>query len=206
MSLELEILQLFPSQYDEVLKLQLDLVNQRAKDAICDTLILTEHHPVFTAGRRVTPESLPTSNEIPLVEVTRGGNVTYHGPGQIVGYWIRKLDGKDRDLHAHLRLVEELLINVCDRLGLLANRVPDLTGVWLKDKKIASIGVAVRSWVTYHGFALNVDVNSDIYKMFKPCGLSGNVMSDLNAHLAAPLRLTDVVAVIEEVFSGQYAK
>lgn len=205
MSKPFEILSLFPSSYSDVLALQLELVQKRAADEIPDTLILTEHAAVFTAGRRVAQESLPTTEDIPVVEVTRGGDVTYHGPGQLVGYWIRKLVGADRDLHAHLRLIEELLIKAVARLGLDAGRKIDLTGVWAEEKKIASIGVAVRNWVTFHGFALNIDVDPGIYKLFRPCGLGGDVMSDLTTLLAASIPRDEVVRHIQAEYDAFYA-
>ncbi len=203
MSLKLEILQLPPGEYGDVLQLQLELVAKRARDEIPDTLILTEHKPVFTVGRRTTPQSLPKNQDIPIVNVTRGGDITYHGPGQVVGYWIRKLESENRDLHAHLRLIEQLLIDALSHFEITAGRKENLTGVWVGEKKIASIGVAVRSWVTYHGFALNVEVNPCVYKLFRPCGLSGSVMSDINSMVRASIPKGEVIQVLQEVFLRQ---
>jgi lipoate-protein ligase B len=203
-SQEFEIKHLFPSTYEEALELQLELVDKRIRDEIPDTLLLTEHEPVFTVGRRSTPESLPTTDEIPLVPVTRGGDITYHGPGQIVGYWIRKLEGRDRDLHAHLRNIEDLVIRVAHHFEIDAGRLLGLTGVWVGEAKIASIGVAVRNWVTFHGFALNIDVDPSIYREFRPCGLDGSIMSDLTRNSAKSIEIDDVLPVVENAFRKHY--
>ena len=202
----LDILQLFPTSYEEALDLQLDLVEKRASNAVPDTLILTEHPPVFTCGRRTRPESRPQSPNIPVVEVTRGGDITYHGPGQLVGYWIRKLEGRDRDLHAHLRLIEDCLMEALAALSLEAHRQENLTGVWSGKKKIASIGVAVRHWITFHGFALNIQVDHTIYDQFRPCGLSGQVMSDLAALLSPPPRRDHLTDLVCRAFRQLYAR
>ncbi len=199
-----EIRHLFPSSYEDSLALQLELLKLRAKNRIPDTLILTEHLPVFTAGRAATPESFPKDSEIPIVTISRGGQVTYHGPGQVVGYWLRKLERNNRDLHAHLRLIEQTLMEAIQTLGIAANRNEGLTGVWVGPKKVASIGVAVRSWVTFHGFALNVNVDPEIYHEFRPCGLSGDVMGDLTQFSTSPLSISDVLPAIEEAFQGIY--
>ncbi|MEE9391507.1 MAG: lipoyl(octanoyl) transferase LipB [Planctomycetota bacterium] len=169
--------------YADALARQEDLVARRARDEVGDTLLLLEHPALFTLGRGSDRASLPQNSDLPLIETRRGGNITYHGPGQIVGYWIRKLVGEDRDLHRHLRLIEELLIRSLADFEVAASHREGLTGVWTEGGKIASIGVAVRSWVTYHGFALNIDVDPAIYRHFRPCGLEGSVMTNLATEL-----------------------
>ena len=169
-------------EYRAAWRLQLDTVGRRARDEIPDTLLLVEHDSVFTVGRRcVAAHAPPRSLGVPIVEVERGGDYTWHGPGQLVGYWIRKLEGTDRDLHRHLRLIEERLVESLADFGIEAGRREGLTGVWVDDgaRKIASIGVAVRRWVTYHGFALNVRVPSEAWTAFAPCGLESSVMTDM---------------------------
>lgn len=186
--------------YSEALALQESLVEQRRHDLIADTLLLVEHPAVFTLGRATTRDALPIDLDIPTIEVSRGGNITYHGPGQIVGYWIRKLVGADRDLHAHLRCIEDRLIEAVNVFGLTGRRDPGRTGVWVDDRKVASIGVAVRHWVSYHGFAINVDIDSRIYASFRPCGLDGNVMSDLSRCIGVPVKWSAVAEAITGVF------
>ena len=186
--------------YREALRLQEDLVAQRSRDEIPDTLLLCEHDAVYTLGRSTSPESLPQDDPTERVEISRGGDITWHGPGQLVGYWIRKLVGADRDLHAHLRLLEEGLIQALAHFGIEGRREPGKTGVWVDDKKVASIGVAVRSWVTFHGFALNVAVDPEVWFRFRPCGLEASVMSDLRGG-AHSVGFEDVASRCGEVFA-----
>lgn len=192
--------------FSEALALQESLVEDRRHERIPDTLLLVEHPAIFTLGRATTKDSLPKSLDIPQIEVSRGGNITYHGPGQVVGYWIRKLVGADRDLHAHLRCIEEQLIASLTPFGLRARRDPGRTGVWIDDKKVASIGVAVKFWISYHGFALNVDVDANIYREFRPCGLDGDVMSDVSRCVGAPVKWSAVAHAIAAVFSASSAR
>ena len=144
--------------YLEALALQRRLVEQRARGEIADTLLLLEHPPVFTLGRRRdAAANVLDPGDAPVVEVERGGDVTWHGPGQLVGYPILALDEGERDLHQVLRRLEAALIAVLAACGLEGGRREGYTGVWCGGAKVASLGIAVRSWVTYHGFALNVD-------------------------------------------------
>jgi lipoyl(octanoyl) transferase len=118
--------------------------------------------------------------------------VTYHGPGQLVGYPILFLEERERDLHAYLRNLEEALIRTCRDLGLRADRKPGLTGVWIGEKKVASIGIAVRRWVTYHGFALNIATDLTRFSAIHPCGLDAEVMTSLSAELHRPISFAEV--------------
>jgi len=187
--------------YLPALRLQHELVELRIQDRIDDQLLLLEHDPVLTVGRGAEVSEL-ASSPFPKVEIERGGAVTYHGPGQLVGYPILKLPPDRRDLHRYLRGLESVLIRVVRELGLPAGRRAPLTGVWVGDRKIASIGVAVRRWVTYHGFALNVETDLSVYRTFRPCGLPGEVMSSLSELGLSPdpLELIELVvrAVAEE--------
>ena len=200
MTQSLDVKYLGKRDYAETLALQLELVDARKHDKINDALLLVEHPPVFTTGRATTEESLPQDLKIPIVPVSRGGDVTYHGPGQLVGYWIRKLEGQERDLHRHLRLIETKLIEILATFNLKSERREGLTGVWIDDQKIASIGVAVKSWITFHGFALNVAVDPSIYDRFRPCGLAGAVMTDLNQIRGTETEMVDLIATVEQVF------
>jgi lipoyl(octanoyl) transferase len=177
---DLEVQSIDRIGFSEALALQESLVARRARDEIPDRLLLLEHEAVITAGRKTPGDIDPKTLPAPLVAVARGGELTWHGPGQLVGYWIRKLEGAERDLHRHLRLIEEGLIDSLDRFGLKAARKSGATGVWVGDRKIASIGVGVRHWVTLHGFALNYDVDARVWGHFSPCGFRPEIMTDLN--------------------------
>ena len=176
--------------YGEVLELQRELRRQRiAGDLTQDVLLLVEHDPVVTLGRGTRPASLPLPaaelerRGIEVVEVERGGDVTYHGPGQLVGYPILDLTGHREDLHWYLRQLESALILALGRLGIPAERNPGLTGVWTRGRKIASIGVHVRQWVTLHGFALNVTTDLDRFGLIVPCGIRDVVMTSVAREL-----------------------
>ncbi len=166
--------------YLDCLEMQRDLVDARCNDEIPDMLILAEHDPVITLGRRRTASSnVLTPGDIPVVEVERGGDATFHGPGQIVGYPIFKLQPDEQDLHRVLRRIEEALVRVLAQVGLEAGPKENHTGVWCGSKKLVSVGVAVRQWVTYHGFALNVDTDLAFFERINPCGLEAQVMSSI---------------------------
>lgn len=151
------------TEYNSALQRQLERVEQRRAGVVPDALVFTEHDPVYTIGSRagsaehlIASQEFLSSEGISVVSTNRGGDITYHGPGQIVGYPILDLNLHGRDLHAYLRGLEEVLIRTVAHFGLKATRRDGKTGIWLEDRKIAAIGVAVKSWVSYHGFALNV--------------------------------------------------
>lgn len=163
--------------YEEAFERQQAYVRQRIAGQIGDTLVFTEHPPVYTLGRRqgaaehlLLDDAERTSLGIGLVQTNRGGDITYHGPGQIVGYLFVSLE-QSRDLHLFLRQIEQALINALGMIGLAAARRKGLTGIWLDKRKVAAIGVAVRQWVTYHGFALNVNNDLDPFSGIVPCGI-----------------------------------
>jgi len=184
--------------YADALARQEALVAQRIAGEISDTLVFTEHAPVFTLGRRAGAdqhllwgEAERAARGIALAQTTRGGDITYHGPGQIVGYPIVSLDTR-RDLHAYLRFLEQVLINTVGAIGLAASRRAGLTGIWIGERKVAAIGVAVKRWVTYHGFALNLAPDLAHFGGIVPCGIAptqGSVTS-IAAELASA-RLPD---------------
>jgi lipoyl(octanoyl) transferase len=180
-------------EYGEVWRLQQELLSQRQADAIDDTLVLVEHPEVITLGRRLSSQSnVVAPGGIPIFEIERGGDVTYHGPGQLVGYPILKLHGDERDLHAYLRHLEQALIAVCADLGIAAGRNPGWTGAWIGARKVASIGIAVRRWVTMHGFALNVATELSRFGAINPCGLDAAVMTSLARELGRAVTLDEV--------------
>ncbi len=181
----LEVRRLGVTDYAATLELQGSLVEERAKGEVGDVLILTEHEPVLTVGRGGTVEDL-SALELPVHEVTRGGEATWHGPGQVVAYPILQLGEERRDLHRYLRDLEEVAIGVLAEFHLEGVRREGATGVWLGDKKICSIGVGVRHWVTFHGLAFNVHTDLASFDGFKPCGLEPGVMTRLADHADVP--------------------
>jgi lipoyl(octanoyl) transferase len=196
-------------EYQEVWRLQQELVERRQRDEIADTLVLVEHPDVITLGRRRSAhENVIAPGDIPVVEIERGGDVTYHGPGQLVGYPILKLDGDERDLHGYLRQLEEALLGVCRDVGLDGRRNPGWTGVWIGPRKVASIGIAVRRWVTMHGFALNVATDLTRFAAIHPCGLDAAVMTSLareagralTVEECKPLAVAELGRVLDRAF------
>lgn len=144
-----------------------------------DVLLLLEHPAVVTMGRTARPAHVLRPEGVDVVEVERGGDVTFHGPGQLVGYPIIDLSGHRRDLHWYLRALEQALLAALAELGIPGERQPGYTGVWARGRKIASIGVHVRQWVTWHGFALNVTTDLAAFERIVPCGIPGVVMTSL---------------------------
>ena len=174
---------------------QESLVKRRRENLIGDTLLLLEHAPVYTIGRTRDQSSLKTSTRLPhpVVEINRGGQGTFHGPGQLVGYAILDLANFGKDLHQHLRNLEEAIITTLGKFGVTAQRRNGLTGVWVEDRKIASLGVGVRSWVTMHGFALNVQkISLPAFQFITPCGLDGVSMTSAETETGSTISLGDV--------------
>ena len=166
-------------RYEETWALQKELVVRRQAGALPDVFLTVEHDEVITVGRRRGARDNILAAGMPVVEIERGGDVTYHGPGQLVGYPIVALDEKERDLHAYLRALEEALIALAAAHGVAAGRNPGLTGVWVGPRKLASIGIAVRRWVTFHGFAVNAWTDLARFAALRPCGLEASVMTSL---------------------------
>jgi lipoyl(octanoyl) transferase len=184
------------------------LVTQRIAGEISDTLVFTEHEPVFAIGVRngaaahlVWDVATVAQRGIAIEKTKRGGDITYHGPGQIVGYPILSLTDR-KDLHAYLRFLEQVLINSLGSLGLAANRREGKTGIWLGRRKIAAIGVAVRRWVTYHGFALNVDPDLDHFGGIVPCGITATegTVTSMRAELGRAVDAMEVKRVLVHEF------
>lgn len=194
--------------YADAWRRQEELVAARNEGAAPDTLVFTEHEPVFTMGvRRGAEQNLlwqqPELEQrgISLVTTNRGGDITYHGPGQIVGYPIVNL-GPRKDLHAYLRFLEEVMIASVAEFGLSAGRNPGKTGIWIEKRKIAAIGVAVKKWTTFHGFALNVNADLTPFGGIVPCGITpaeGTVTS-MQRELGRPVDLAAVRAVLAREF------
>jgi lipoyl(octanoyl) transferase len=159
-----------------------------------ETVLLLEHEPVYTIGRLPDKSSLrgPGQLPYPVFETNRGGQATYHGPGQLVGYPILDLRVRGRDLHVYLRNLENLLIDLAEDFEIRASRVEGKTGVWVEDRKIASIGVGVRKWVTMHGFALNVSNDLHGFEHIIPCGIADVRMTSISRELSKEISLEAV--------------
>ncbi len=166
-------------EYTQALSWQEALLRKRCLGESEDILLLLEHPPVFTLGRGGDEKHLLNPRQVPVYRVGRGGDVTFHGPGQLVGYPICDLTRHGRDIHAYLRTLEAVLIAALAECGVHAYRRDGLTGVWVGEEKIASIGVGVRRWVTYHGFALNLNPDLSYFTDIVPCGLSGVRMTSI---------------------------
>lgn len=191
------------THFREAWDIQKKLVALRAEKRIPDCLLLTEHEPVITMGRATQPKNLLCSRDylqahgIDLFAIERGGDITFHGPGQLIAYPIIDLTNRDRDLHRYLRDLENLIVAALSDLGLQAEVKKGLTGVWVKDHKLAAIGVAVSRWITYHGLALNVNTDLDYFRLINPCGITqypvGSVMGMLGREIDISV-VSDLIA------------
>jgi lipoyl(octanoyl) transferase len=205
------------ADYSTVLNLQQTLVQLVKEGRVGHTLLLLEHSPVITLGRNATDQNVVVSRDflagkgIELHETDRGGDVTFHGPGQLVGYPIFDLRGFTPKIGAveFVRKVEEVLIRTCGDLGIVTQRIPRLTGVWTSEEaKIAAIGIHISRGVTSHGFALNVNTNLDYFKLIIPCGIADKPVTSLERELAAsePLRKLPSVQEAAELVSRNFGR
>jgi len=195
----LEVRRLPRAAYAEAHALQERLVAERIAGEIGDVLLFCEHEPVLTVGRGADVGGLAELG-LPIVEVERGGEVTYHGPGQLVAYPILALPPGRRDLHRYLRDLEQVVIEVLAEVDVEGRRSAGRTGVWVGDRKVCSIGVAVRRWVTWHGFALNLTTDLQAFRGFRPCGLDAEVMTRLADLMELPpTRLLFEVLVVKHL-------
>jgi lipoate-protein ligase B len=186
-------------EYGEALQLQRELAEERARGTVPDTLILVEHEHVITLGRKTTPANFKPQN-IPTFQVERGGDATYHGPGQLVGYPIVLLS--DHDVRRHVRSMEEAIIRTARAYGVEGERLEGHPGIWVQGKKLASIGVAVTDWVTYHGFALNVNTDLSYFELIRPCGLDPTTMTSMQKIKGEPLPFELVKASFAREYSS----
>ncbi len=202
-------------EYDHAWAVQRELVASRQAGHAPDTLLLLEHPPVITLGRSGETAHLLGSDAelerrgVALVETDRGGDITFHGPGQIVGYAIVDLAPRGRDLHRYLRDLESVLIRALAEFGIVAGRVEGLTGVWVGDAKVAAIGIRVARWVTHHGFALNVDTDLSYFDLIVPCGIADRRVTSMKALLGDAIDREDVenalACAFESVFGSDLA-
>jgi lipoyl(octanoyl) transferase len=184
------VVDLGTAPYREVWARQLARVEQRQRGEAPDTLLLVEHPHVFTLGRRRdAAANVLMPGDVEVIEIERGGDVTYHGPGQIVAYPILLLGDGERDLHRYLRNLEDAVIATCGRFGLAADREPGKTGVWCgpaeRRKKLCSMGIACRRWVTFHGLALNAATDLAYFRRINPCGFEASVMTSMAEQVGA---------------------
>jgi lipoyl(octanoyl) transferase len=198
--------------FAEALALQDDLVAKKRNDCLLkDQLLLLEHEPVYTIGRTPDRSSLSATGRIrrselgaihlpyPLYSINRGGQATYHGPGQLIGYPIIDLRRCGQDLHKYLRWLEQLLIDALAEYDIGANRRESLTGVWVENRKIASIGVGVRHWITMHGFALNVCGDLSPFDHIVPCGINNVAMTSMEKETGRAFTVAEVAGALEKL-------
>ena len=213
----INVLYLGRVDYSTALNLQQTLVHLMKEGRVGHTLLLLEHPPVITLGRNASAQNVVASRDflaskgIDLIETDRGGDVTFHGPGQLVGYPIFDLRGFTPKLGAvdFVRKVEEVLIRTCGDLGVVTQRIPGLTGVWTEEHaKIAAIGIHISRGVTSHGFALNVNTNLDYFKLIVPCGISDKPVTSLEHELAGlqPLRKPPALEQVAEAVSNNFGR
>ena len=210
-ALEVQDLGLVP--YAEALALQSDLVGRRRAGDIPDQLLLLQHPHVITLGTAssrahiVADQSRLQELGIDLVDVGRGGDVTYHGPGQLVGYPILDLEPDRKDVHRYLRDLESVLVHTLGEMGIQGESVPDLTGVWVDGRKIAAIGVRISSgWITSHGFALNVSNDLSFFETIVPCGIQDVSVTSVSQELGRPVGVPDILAIVSRAFSEVFGR
>lgn len=206
---EIQIRRLGRVAYGDALDLQKRFVEQRKAGEIPDQLLLLEHPPVITLGVKTrddrshvvaTPETLDHEG-VEVFVSGRGGDVTYHGPGQLVGYPILDLRPDRCDVHRYVRDLEEVLIRAVAGFGIVSHRLPGLTGTWVGDEKLAAIGVRIARWVTSHGFALNVSTNLEHFGLIVPCGIADKGVTSLDKVSGRPIAMNDVENAVVEAFS-----
>ena len=208
----LEVRRLGLIEYEAALALQRTLVEERKADRVPDLLLLLQHPPVITLGVKgdggrgnvVASHERLAELGVAIHETGRGGDVTYHGPGQVVGYPILDLKPDRCDVHRYVRDIEEVMIRACADFGVVAGRIPGLTGTWIGHEKIGAIGIRISKWVTSHGFAFNVSTNLDHFNLIVPCGLAGHGVTSLERAAGRSVALADVEASLTGHFSDVF--
>jgi lipoate-protein ligase B len=197
----LNIIDLGRMEYASAVEEMQRILKQRIEGQIPDTLLLCEHDPVYTVGRtRGAVSNVVAPGDVPVIEVARGGDVTFHGPGQIVGYPIFQLPEHRHDLHGFMRGLEEVMIRTLARFDITAARDDRNTGVWVDGSKMMAIGIGAKRWVIWHGFALNHTVELDFFRRINPCGMDANLVTRMADHLdPLPAREAVTTIIIEEL-------
>jgi lipoate-protein ligase B len=209
---KLILLDLGLRDYEKVWVIQKKLVQEVISGTCRDTLILVEHPAVITLGRKGSEADIRISSQdlsrrsIQLFQVDRGGRATFHGPGQLVAYPILSLLGRERDIHQYLRNLEEVIIKLLAGLDIKGERREGHSGVWVNDHKAASMGIGVKKWVTYHGLALNVDVDLDYFGLIDPCGLGQAKVTSLAKFLSFPVKMDEVKRSMVKYFSEVFKR
>ena len=184
--------------YKQAWDLQHEIFPRRVSDEIEDTFFMLEHPHTYTLGKVADKENLISSEEqlkelgVSVFEIDRGGDITYHGPGQIVGYPIIKLSNWKQDTHEYLRGLEQIIMNVCADYGLTTHRNPKYTGVWIQERKIAAIGIKVSRWTTMHGFAFNVNTDLNYFGGIIPCGIRDKEVTSLKKEIGREIQIDEV--------------
>tara|TARA_B100000482_G_scaffold46903_1_gene30963 strand:- start:50 stop:691 length:642 start_codon:yes stop_codon:yes gene_type:complete len=194
--------------YQEVWDLQKDFQKKRIEKRLDDTLILVEHEPVYTLGKNANKNHLLQSRDrsVNVFDIERGGDITFHGPGQLVGYPIIDLSYYRRSVSWYMRRLEQLAIDVLKDFGINASRIKGLTGVWVGEEKIAAQGVRISRWVTMHGFSLNVNPDLSFYDGIIPCGIFDHGITSMEELLGSTQDMDDVKAIVVEKFNNLFIK
>ena len=202
----IDILDLGLSPFKEVWDLQKELVKKRQNGQIKDTLILAEHEPVYTLGKNANENHILQNSprDVKTYQIERGGDVTYHGPGQLVGYPIIDLHNYNKSISCYMRSLEQLIIDTLAEFRVTAERKDGLTGVWVGDEKIAALGVRVTRWITMHGFALNVSPDLTYYSGIIPCGIFEYGVTSMAKQLTDQVAVDSVKQVLIEKFMNQF--
>jgi len=192
--------------YDEVWNLQKEIQAQRIAGESEDTLLLVEHEPVYTLGKNADKNHLLQHypDNVQIFQIERGGDVTFHGPGQLVGYPILDLHNYKKSVSWYMRSLEQVIINTLQKYGIKGEQKKDLTGVWIKDKKIAAFGVRISRWVTMHGFALNVNTDMQYYEGIIPCGILEYGVTSMEKLLNHEVNMKDVKNTVISSFKNVF--
>lgn len=206
----IEVVDLGLIEYEAAWNLQKAIIAAKRLHSFPNTLLLVEHPPVYTIGRRggaqhlLVPRAVLAGEGISVLEIERGGDITFHGPGQLVGYPILDLHHFRPDVHFYLRQLEEVLIETLRAFGIVATRQPGLTGVWVGEKKVAAIGIHVQSWITMHGFALNVTTDLSYFDRIIPCGIQGRSVGSMAHWLGDSISLPTVAETLVDCFGAVF--
>ena len=198
--------------YRRALDLQMRICASRKLDRVPDALLLLEHPPTITLGRNgkwnnlLVPDETLRARGVERYEIDRGGDITFHGPGQVVGYPILKLQASERDVHRYMRNLEECLIRTLRSFGIESGRRERYTGVWTSRGKVAAMGVHISRWVTRHGFALNVNTDLSYYDLIVPCGITGKPVTSMERLLSRPVNLGEVVNRVATEFAAVFGR
>ena len=201
--LGLEVLDLIIAPYQEVWDLQRKMQAQRIENRIKDTLILVEHYPVYTLGKNASRKNIiiDSNKVIPVIETDRGGEVTYHGPGQLVGYPIIDLKNYKQSITWYMRSLEKIILQVLKKYAIIGTTKRGLTGVWVGDQKISAFGVRISKWVTMHGFSLNINTDLSNYEGIIPCGITDYGVTSISDILNKEINMQNLKKILVEEFS-----